>query len=208
MGRAFLALYEATADRSWLDKAESSAHFIAGQFGPAESAGFPTAAQLNEPIYSPHPQVDENVAAARFFNLLFRYTGKKEIATMSQRAMRFLATPEVAKARGFFVAGILLSDMEVNSEPLHVTVVGPKDDETARSLFDEALRAPTAYKRIDWWDPAKGPLANTDVEYPTLPFPAAFLCTNGRCSLPIRKPEGLAARLAGNPGSIGLAPGK
>ncbi len=198
MGRAFLALYEATAERTWLEKAESAAQFIAGHFGPPDVAGFPTAAQSNAPDYRPHPQVDENAAAARFFNLLFRYTGKKEAHAMAQRAMRFLATPQIAQGRGFFVGGILLADIEVNSEPLHVTIVGAKNNSLAEILFREALRAPTAYKRVDWWDPASGPLPNTDVEYPTLPVPAAFLCTNGTCSLPIKKPESLAKKLGLN----------
>jgi uncharacterized protein YyaL (SSP411 family) len=196
MARAFLMLYEATAEQSWLEKSEATANFIAANFGAVDAAGFPTAAQSNESGYQPRPQVDENVAAARFFNLLFHYTGKAGYRALAKRAMRFVATPRVVEDRGFFVASILLADAEVNDEPLHVTVLGRKADPQARELFTVALRAPTGYKRIEWWDAAEGALSNSDVQYPRVKSAAAFVCTNGGCSTPIASAQGLDARLA------------
>ncbi len=201
MGRAFLHLYEVTAGRAWLAKAESAARFIGASFGPADAPGFPTAAPSSDASTNkPRPQVDENVAAVRFFNLLFRYTAMPEYQAMAQRAMRFLATPQVIEGRGFFVAGILLADNEVNREPLHVTVIGGKSDPIADQLFHTARGTPTSYRRIEWWDTAEGPLPNADVQYPKLKSPAAFLCTDGACSSPIAAPAALAKRLGSSPG--------
>jgi hypothetical protein len=59
-----------------------------------------------------------------------------------------------------------------------------------------------AYKRVELVDRRDGPLLNSDVEYPSLPFPAAFLCTAGRCSAPARTPAELRARGA----KVGLVP--
>jgi hypothetical protein len=66
-----------------------------------------------------------------------------------------------------------------------VTVVGPKDDEAAARLYAAALAFPVAYKRVEWWDRAEGPLPNADVEFPELDEAAAFSCVDSLCSLPV-----------------------
>jgi len=128
---------------------------------------------------------------ARFSNMLYRYSGKAEFKNMADSAMRYLATPEIANKRRYLVAGVLLADKELASDPVHITVVGAKADPQAQLLFAEALRYPVSYKRVEWWDPAEGPMPNPEVEYPQLPKAAAFGCAGSRCSLPIYKPENI-----------------
>jgi hypothetical protein len=108
--------------------------------------------------------------------------------------MGFLAAPEVAARPE--PAGVLLADLEMGTEPLHVAVIGPRDDARTKALLAEALALHPAYKRVELLDRREGPPPNADVEYPLLPFPAAFLCTAGRCSAPARTPEELRARVA------------
>jgi uncharacterized protein len=180
-GRAFLALYAATGDRSWLERSQEAAGFIARTFVMAGVPGVVSA--VSQSRFAPaRPQRDENVAAARFANLLFRYTGRPEHRELALGAMRFLATPETAKA--FSTASVLLADSELSSEPVHVTVVGKRSDPRSQLLLAAALAEPSSYKRVEAWDPAEGPLPNADVEFPELPSPAAFACGGGRCSLP------------------------
>ena len=93
---------------------------------------------------------------------------------MAERAMRFVATPGATEHRGYLVAGVLLADHEMNSSPLHVTVVGRKDDPKAQVLFGAVIRQPTTYKRIEWFDEREGALPNPDVGYPTLREPRPF----------------------------------
>jgi uncharacterized protein YyaL (SSP411 family) len=197
MGRAFLALYESTADRAWLDRAQAAADFMTKHFTSAGGApGFvPAEVSPGSPL-APHQELDENVSAARFLNLLSRYTGKPDDKAGAESAMRYLATPQIAESRGPWVAGILLAGAELSSEPLHLTVVGSKSDSSAGDLFREARRCPVTYKRVEWWDPATGPLPNADVEYPRLKFAAAFVCTSNTCSAPIRNAKALADKLA------------
>jgi uncharacterized protein YyaL (SSP411 family) len=180
-GRAFLALYAATGDRSWLARAEEAARFIARDFVVAGAPGIVSAASRSR--FAPaRPQRDENVAAARFANLLFRYTGRPEYRDLAIQAMRFLAAPDIAKT--FSTASVLLADAELSSEPVHVTVVGRRSDPRSQALLVAALGDPSGYKRVEAWDPAEGPLPNADVEFPELASPAAFACGSGRCSLP------------------------
>ena len=183
MARAFLTLYEVSADRKWLHRADATAQFAADHFrGEAGYLAF--TGSLGGKL-SPKPQVDENTAFARLTNLLQHYTGNAADRTRAEHEMRYLAAPGVAERRGFLVGGILLADREMSRPPLHLTVVGRKTDPKARELFAAALRQPAPYKRVEWWDQKEGPLPNADVEYPSFDQAAAFVCTERSCSAPI-----------------------
>ncbi len=192
MGRAMLAMYRVTGERDWLSRAGRAADFVDANF--RARAGFAAAARGASPI-APVPQIDENIALARFANLLSRYDGQDAHRALARHALSWLAAPEVALSR-LTEAGILLADREINGEPLHLTVIGPRDDDATRALHQACLRVGATYKRLDWWDRAEGPLPNPDVAYPPLKRPAAFVCTNQRCSVPIVKPEDVATFIA------------
>ncbi len=191
MGRAFLTIYGCTGDRTWLEKAASAVGFIAANFG--NDLGYRTSASTG--ALKSQPQLDENVGVARLANLVWHYTGNGEYRKVAEQAMRFLATPGAIDRRGYLVAGVLLADQEIASLPLHVTIVGGKNDAKAQELFATAIRQPTTYKRIEWFDQREGALPNPDVEYPTLSKPAAFLCTDQACSAPVFAAEDLLTRI-------------
>jgi len=138
--------------------------------------------------------LDENLSAARYFNLLWRYSGKAEYQAGAETAMRYLTTPDVAK-QNLTEAGILLADDESRNPPTHITVIGMKEDPQAQDLFRAAMRTPMAYIRTEWWDRREGPMPNADVQYPDLKRSAAFICSQGLCSSPVFEPEGIAFRL-------------
>ena len=128
MSRAFLKLYEATGERSWLTRAESGARFISATF--KGNAGFVTAAGTT---FAARPERDENVSLARFANLLSHYTGNDRYRKIGDEAMRFIAAPGVS--RQYAAAGLLLADREFNSPPTHLTIVGSKQSgDSARLL--------------------------------------------------------------------------
>ncbi len=191
MARAFVALYGATGDRQWLASAEKTMVFIEKNFkGPA---GYLTAAHATDSNSKLHPQRDENIVLARTANLLFHFTARPVYQGMTDQAMRYLAAPEIA--RRLPAASVLLVDYEVVHPPLHLTIVGPKDDPAAQALFQSALRYPSGYKRLEWWDVREGALPNPDVQYPQLKTSAAFICTQRACSPPIFKPEDIQAKV-------------
>ncbi len=192
MGQAFLSLYEATGDSEWLKRAEAARRFIATNFATATGAGFVTSKTSTDHAYKPHPERDENAQLARFANLLSHYTGEKSDQETAKQAMRYLATPEVATA--WLSAPILLAETEFTRPPTHITIVGAKKDPAAKALFQTALSSGPLYKRVEWWDPSEGPLPRADVQYPSLPHAAAFLCTASTCSAPISDPRILESR--------------
>lgn len=196
MGRAYLALYRATGERQWLARSVSTANFITRSFR-AKTAGFIPGLAQQVPIV-PLPDLADNISVARYFNLLSHYQGDSRFKAQALHAMKYLSVAE--RQLDFEEAGILLADEELASEPAHFTIVAPFNDPTARALYAVALRAPGSYKRVEWWDPAHGPLANASITYPRLPKPAAFICAAGRCSVPSFAPEDYAKRIAATTG--------
>lgn len=198
MGRAFLSLYAATADRLWYDKACQTANFIDKNFSNPEDdgAGYLTAVS-NKSKLQPVPLPDQNAMLARFANLMFHYSGKKQYLDMAKKAMRYIATNEIAKRRKILVAGPLLADWELSRDPLHVTVVGSKQDKNAKELFRAALMSPSLYRRVEWYDRKEGKLPNMEVDYPILKRAAAFSCGGGICSSPKYEPQFVKALFEG-----------
>jgi uncharacterized protein YyaL (SSP411 family) len=190
-GRAFLALYAATAERAWLARAADAADFIGRRFKRPGIPGLVTAV-TSATADRALPQREENIQAARFANLLFHYTGEARHRELARHALAYLATPDVA--RRFNTGGVLLADAESRRDPVHVTVVGGRNDPAAAALWRAALGLPTSYKRVELWDPSEPPLPRADVQYPKLARPAAFLCTEGRCSSPAYTPADLSRR--------------
>ncbi len=200
MGNAELALYGVTADRVWLQRARDAATFIAANFASPDGLGVLPTPPLALGAHGPAPAVekDQNVACARFANLLWRYTGDPGEKALLDGVLRYLTSPDVAVNRP--VAGTLLATAEAGQAPLHVTVIGSKKDKTAKALFAAAIASPTAYRRIEWWDQKEGPLPNPDVDYPPMKQAAAFVCSAGSCSAPTSDPAALKKLVAAHLG--------
>ncbi len=196
MGRAFLALHQLTQDRVWLDRASAAAEFLTAHFGRGAEAGFASSDTTVNAFPAPRPQFDENVGVARFGTALAEATGRAEFRTMAATALRWLLAPGQAEGRGFYVAGLLLAEEEARTDPIHVAIVGRKDDPEAKAMFAAALRVPEAHKLVEWWDRREGPAPRGEDIYPVLDHAAAFLCANGACSSPIPDAAALTARLA------------
>ena len=195
MGSAFLALYQSTADGAWLSRAEGAADFIGAHFARGTEPGFATTDTTHPSFPAPGPQFDESVALARFAVLLGRTSGRAADRALAQSSLRWAGSPEATDHRGPYVGGLLLAEDEFRTEPVHVTVVGRKDDPAARALFDAARRAPTGYRLVEWWDGREGGPPRGESIFPTLGRAAAFLCANGACSSPILDAADLARRL-------------
>ena len=196
MGQAMLDLYAATGTRKWLDEAEAAGDFIAKNFVDAKG-GFLTTLTPESSVgafINPAKAIDEQSAATRFANGLHRYLGAAPYRALAEHGMRYLASNDILD-QGRPMPGVWLADTETSNEPAHITIVGAKGDSKAQALHTAARAMPVFYKRIDWWDRHEGPLKNPDVTYPELDEPAAFLCTNRICSLPVFTADDLSAAL-------------
>jgi uncharacterized protein len=196
MAKAMLALHRSTGDREWLARAQATADFIAKTFIDPATGGFvvsasPNAQQLTKPI----KQREDNVTAVRMFSLLSSYTGNTRYREIAEAGMGYLTSPPILDAFGF-LPDVLLAEDELRNEPVHITVVGAKDDPRSAALYRAALAYPLVNKRAEWWDKREGKLANIDVDYPDFPDgPAAFACTSSFCSYPVTEPSAIQAQL-------------
>ena len=195
MGRAFLALYEVSADRKWLTRAESAADFMDAHFRDTAQPGYVSARIAGPSKLAPVKTLDENIQLVLFNNLLARYSGAERHQKSAEYAMRYLATPQIALS-ALTNPGVLEAAQELANDPTHLTIVAHKDDPQAAALFKAALGYPASYRRIEWWDVREGRMPNADVQYPELSKAAAFVCTNNTCSLPIFEPADIAALAA------------
>jgi uncharacterized protein YyaL (SSP411 family) len=198
MGAAALDLYAATGDRAWLGVADRAGEFIAARFKD-EAGGFRTTlapeAATGAFLKTSKP-LDEQVAATRLANRLYRYLGKESYHALAEHGARYLGAAAEAGTSPWAAAGILLADQELTREPTHITIMGHKDAPEAVLLHKAGLAYPALYKRLDWWDKREGPLPNPDVRYPELDQPAAFACANKICSLPAFDEAALAENVS------------
>jgi uncharacterized protein len=107
MGRAFLALYRATQDALWLERAQDTLGFIEKTFVRSPLPGVISSASETDLRYKPHANREENAALVCFIVDLARVSrvrGHEELLTF---AMRYLVTKEVATAN--FAAPVLLA---------------------------------------------------------------------------------------------------
>lgn len=193
MGRACLRLYAVTAEVAWLQHARAACGFIDRTF--RAPAGFAAARPAPDTIAPPKPQLDENVQLARFANLLARYTGDDAARQVAEHALKYVLAPEVWRSRFSSVGGILLAEAEFNVAPLHVVIVGRKADPTARALHRAALRIPSNYVQLEWYDATEPNPLQTEIPFPESDKPAAYVCTDRSCSPPIEDPDKFSSQI-------------
>jgi uncharacterized protein YyaL (SSP411 family) len=186
MTQAFLALYRSTGNREWLEAAVATLDFISARLRDPRAGYMTSPAISNTRGVSGEPvrEVARNAEVARTANMLHHYTAAERHLQIARHAMKYLSA-FAAAAGDQFRPDILLADHELSEAPIHITVVGGKDDPAAQSLHAAALQYPTDYLQVDWWDRREGKLPDPSITYPDLKRPAAFACTANACSTPV-----------------------
>lgn len=112
----------------------------------------------------------------RIAKLLYYYTKDKKYLAIAEDGMKYLLMPTIVN--NVSPATLLLADMRMKNAPLEVTVVGEKDDPSAKKLYAAALSYPSFYYYLTWTD-------KKNEIFPLLNQAAAYVCVNNRCSIPI-----------------------
>jgi uncharacterized protein YyaL (SSP411 family) len=186
MIQAFLALYRSTGNREWLEAAVATLNFIDTKLRDPR-AGYITSSSSSNTrgvFRQPVRDVAQNAALVRISSMLHHYTAAERHLQIARHAMKYLSG-FAAAASDQFRPDILLADHDLSVAPIHITVVGAKDDPAAQSLHAAALKYPTDYLQVDWWDRREGKLPDPTITYPDLKRPAAFACTANACSMPV-----------------------
>jgi uncharacterized protein len=201
MGRATLALFEATGATERLDQAIRLAEAILRHFADTDGSLYTTSDDAADlPAARPRHAADSATPsgtglAAELFARLHHLTGEPRWRRHAEAAIRAHAgaAERLAAMPGLLAAADFLENAAV------IVVTGDPESPAAAALLAAALAAP---------DPATCVLraprpASLQPEHPAfgkaeaLLGPAAFLCRAGTCSLPISDPDALRDRLRG-----------
>lgn len=189
MSKAWLSLFEATTNNEYLHQSKKTMDFINKKFrNPTGEPGFIHYFPIlkNKDVKY---KVDKQgmVVLTRHASLLSHYTGEKLYSEMAMNAFRFLQKPEIITTSQ--PAFLLIANDAISTEPLKITIIGPRNDTKAFELYNTALRFPSFFMQIAWYTTAEEARNVTKVDYPTLSQSAAFFCAINRCSLPLYSPK-------------------
>lgn len=189
MGRALLALHQATGESRFLEAARQAARailalespeggFYAHSADPAATGAF---AQRRRPL-------EENGLAMRFLLELDWMDGEKRVRPAVERAARALALPDLVKAEGRILGQFLLGLEWLLAEPLKAVVVAAPRDPARAKLHQACLGLPASLLLVTHQLPGQ--------EYPDLGSAAVYFCKGSTCSSPVSKPGDLSAAAA------------
>ncbi|MDR3478724.1 MAG: protein-disulfide reductase DsbD [Gammaproteobacteria bacterium] len=195
MGNALLTLYKATMNPDYLNRATDAAKFINLYLQNADGK-FGYISYLDSKKSPDAPlelKAAENAEVIRFTSLLHSYTGDKFLQDMSLSSFKYLMQADVLEKST--PATILLAESRIANPPIHIVIIGAKNDTVAKNLYQTALSSTAFFSRIDWWDRKGNPLLNSDAEYPVMDKSAAYICYAFHCSFPIYKTTDLSGMI-------------
>ena len=198
MIRAALALYEATGQRPYLDRALEWQHALDRDYADAATGTYYlTAADAEGLVIRPAATTDEatpnhNAVAAQNLIRLAVLAGDEPWLAKADRLIAAIA-PQAADNLYMHLALLNAIDLRLRAAQIVVAGEGP----AAQALLDAARRLPpldrivlhaAADETLPTSHPARGKIA-------TVPTPQAFVCVGEACSLPVTDPASLQAAI-------------
>ncbi len=199
--RSLVALYEATFEIRWLAEAIRLARLMMAQFGDPERGGFFQTGVDHEALVARRKDFVDNAVpsgnsmAAELLIRLARFTGNETYREEAGRILRIMAEAMARQPLGF--GRLLVALNEYLAPSREIVVVGDPQDPRTQALLAQVRRRylPTAILAL------RRP-QDEDVFLPLLQGrtlvdgrPAAYVCENYTCQLPVTEPEALAQQL-------------
>ena len=198
--RALVALYEATFDLRWLGEASRLTKIIFEQFHDSEKGGFFQTGIDHETLVARRKDYIDNAVPSGnslVTELLLRLAVLVENEEYRREATRVLLTLKAAMAQQPTGFGRMLSALHTVLHPSQeIAIVGDPADATTQALLAEVRQRylPTTVLALKQPDQeamlpllAERSLVNGQ--------PAAYVCENYACKLPVTTPEALAELL-------------
>jgi uncharacterized protein len=204
-----VALYEASFESQWLEKAQMLAESMIGRFWDEKDGGFfmtasdhePLVARLKSPMDDAMPSA--NAVAALSLLRLGRLTGKKLFEEKGRHTVRAFQG-DVEQRPAAFTA--MLSAMDfLESSPVEIVLSGPEDDKEYQKMLETLYhdyrpnQMTVVYQGEDTvkcipWAEGRGAVSNQ---------PTAYVCKEGTCHPPVHTSHALY-NLLGRPPEIRL----
>jgi uncharacterized protein YyaL (SSP411 family) len=199
MGRAALALHEATGEGSYLEAAEKFAALADTHYRDADGGYFLSAADVTDVIQRAKPLFDNatpsgNGAMAEVLARLYHLTGKDEYRTRTEALFRTLAPARIEMLIN--MPGLCCA-FEYLERPTMIVVAGAPGAHATAELLAAAFALPASAKIVQRVaDGTKLPPAHPAFgKGPIGGRPAAYVCVGRSCGLPVTDAKALSAAL-------------
>jgi uncharacterized protein len=197
---ALLVLYEATFEAHWFINARTLADTMIERFGSPDGGFFDTSSDHETLIVRPrsledHPIPSGSSSAAYGLERLSAFTGEHRYEQRADEVLRMLAEPAARHPQGF---GHLLQAMRFHFGPAReVALVGDQVGELL-AVVRRRFRPTTVVAGMRPGDAeAQAAVPLLREREPVDGRPAAYVCENFTCRMPVSEPAALEAELAG-----------
>ncbi|MFT4564411.1 MAG: hypothetical protein ACI9BW_004174 [Gammaproteobacteria bacterium] len=184
LGRALLTLYQASADRQWLEEAEQIAVAMRDHLEDKQLGGFyGAAADGTEAIIARRKPLEDNAVAAQFLYLLGVASKQEDLKLVAEKTIRAVAAPEIMRREGKVTGNLAMALEFISAGYVEFSVVGDAQDPTAQALLKAGQSVFEPRKVVHFESPGR---------YPDRGRSAMYICNDDACSLPIYDAEVVA----------------
>ncbi len=185
VGRALLALYQASADEQWLARAHQVMSAMREHLEDKKLGGFfGSAADGTEAMIARRKPLEDNAVAAQFLFLLGVATKDDELKTIAEQAIRAVAVPAIVKREGRITGNLAIALELIDAGYVEFSVVGDPATAAAQALLAAGQAVYEPRKVVHYEAPGR---------YPARERPAMYICNDTACSLPIFDPVAVSA---------------
>ncbi len=190
MIRCLIDAYQSTADRQFLDYAETIAQLAleslwndSGAFNdrPKNAKGLGNLKSGIQPF-------DENSVAADALLRLHYLTGKDGFLNAARQVLKHFASSY--QRHGLMAAAYALA-VELYLRPIQLHIVGSLENSTTNQLWKESLKTYSPLKVIEILDPRRDRERLAELKYPLNHAPIVYVCSAGTC-LAVTRPANVA----------------
>ena len=124
----------------------------------------------------PRKPLEDNAVAARFLYNFGVITKQSELKVAAEKAIRASAAPSIVKREGRITGNLALATELLTSGYVEFSIVGNKNDEAAKALFEASKEIYEPRGLVHYEAPGR---------YPKGDKPALYICNESACSVPI-----------------------
>jgi uncharacterized protein len=203
VAEGLLALHAVTGDPAHVRLAGELLDTVLAHFGDGSGGLYDTADDAEALLWRPQDPTDNATPSGRFAaaGALLGHAALTGSARHREAAAAALAPASLLAQRHARFAGWGLAVAEAYlAGPMEIAVVGPRGDERTRALHRAALMVTAPGTAVTVGEPSERPgVALLEGRGLVGGAPAAYVCRDFACRLPVTDPEQLPGRLASAP---------
>ena len=194
LGRALVAAFQFTGEKSFLKRAEQLAAKTRSLLEDFESGGFFDRVSDQQELgllKMPIKPALENLHTALWYLDLFHLTQKHQFQMIAERTIRSVISAK--QPVPIALMGTVMDRWHRGS--VHIAVVGMPNDPRTLALIEEGRRFYYPGKLLRIFNPEQEPPQWGEISFPYHGEPVAFACTDRLCSPPVMAPQDLQASI-------------